>query len=183
MTSGDAVSNRNDNLARNIIHAIMWTALIVAPGFLGALATFFVARAFSDGFLSGLRSFAAVLLPLMVLTFVVAPKLGRDRDNTATDGTTGDNDHQAGDDAKALARSVDSLPLWLATLGMAAVGAVMMQLLNLSTSIPIVELVLSAGFSFILYLWADDKDRAAPYCLGLVIGALGYIIILGVPHV
>jgi hypothetical protein len=59
----------------------------------------------------------------------------------------------------------------------------MMQLLNLSTSIPIVELVLSAGFSFILYLWADDKDRASPYCLGLVIGSLGYIIILGVPHV
>jgi hypothetical protein len=171
VTSGNAMPAQRDNLARSIIHGILWTALIVAPGFLGALATFFVIRAFSGGFLPGLRSFAAVVLPLMVLTFVVAPKLGR---------THSSNAYGAG---LAAPGRMASMPLWIATLIMAAVGAVMMQLLNLSTSIPIVELVLSAGFSFILYLWADDKDRAAPYCLGLVIGSLGYIIILGVPHV
>jgi hypothetical protein len=79
VTTHNTMPLRQDNLARSIIHAILWTALIVAPGFLGVLATFFVIRGFSGGFLSGLRSFAAVLLPLMILTFVVAPRLSRDR--------------------------------------------------------------------------------------------------------
>jgi hypothetical protein len=66
---------------------------------------------------------------------------------------------------------------------MAALGVVSMMLLELSTSIPIVELVLSAGFAFILYLWLGGRDRAAPYCLGLVVGALGYVIVVGVPQI
>jgi hypothetical protein len=164
----DAFSEEQDNYAKRIVIGIMWTALIVAPLFLGGLAFFFVVRAFTSGFTAGLRSFAAVALPLMVLTFVVAPKLAKNR--------------RAGVSASPAGRIPD-IPLWLATAGMAVVGGVLMQLLNISTSIPIVELVLSAGFAFILYLWADDRDRAAPYCLGLVIGALGYVIILGVPHV
>jgi hypothetical protein len=164
----DAFSEEQDNYAKRIVIGIMWTALIVAPLFLGGLAFFFVVRAFTSGFTAGLRSFAAVALPLMVLTFVVAPKLAKNR--------------RAGVSSSPAGRIPD-IPLWLATAGMAVVGGVLMQLLNISTSIPIVELVLSAGFAFILYLWADDRDRAAPYCLGLVIGALGYVIILGVPHV
>lgn len=167
MTTRDVLSEDQENYAKKIVIGIMWTALIVAPLFLGGLAFFFVVRAFAGGFTVGLRSFAAVVLPLMVLTFVVAPKLSRGRRS----------------EIPAVPGWIPGFPLWLATIGMAAVGAVMMQLLTISTSIPIVELVLSAGFSFILYLWADDRDRAAPYCLGLVIGALGYVIILGVPHV
>ncbi|ADJ49086.1 hypothetical protein AMES_7261 [Amycolatopsis mediterranei S699] len=165
MTTHEAVSQDQDNYAKKIVIGIMWTALVVAPLLLGGLAVFFVIRAFTSGFPAGLRSFAAVILPLMVLTFVVAPKIGKEHA------------------AEAVRGRIPEHPLWLATATMTAVGAVMMQLLTISTSIPIVELILSAGFSFILYLWADDRDRAAPYCLGLVIGALGYVIILGVPHV
>jgi hypothetical protein len=164
----NSLPEEQENLAKRIVIGIMWTALIVAPLFVGGLAFFFVVRAFASGFTAGLRSFAAVMLPLMVLTFVVAPKLSRDR---------------RAETVTAARRNIPDIPLWLATTGMAAAGAVLMQLLNISTSIPIVELILSAGFAFILYLWADDRDRAAPYCLGLVIGALGYVIVLGVPHV
>ena len=170
MATRDSTSEQ-DNLAMSVIHAILWTALIVAPAFLGVLATVFVVRAFSGGFLPGLRSFASILLPLVVLTFVVAPQFAQNQQGAATR------------DKKEPPRREAKLSLWQATALMAAAGALMMQLLKLSTSIPIVELVLATGFAFILYLWADSKDHAAPYCLGLVIGALGYIVIVGVPHV
>lgn len=170
MATRDSTSQQ-DNLAMNVIHAILWTALIVAPAFLGVLASVFVVRAFSGGFLPGLRSFASILLPLVVLTFAVAPQFVQNQQGAQRR------------DRKAPPRRKAKLSLWQATALMAAAGALMMQLLKLSTSIPIVELVLATGFAFILYLWADSKDHAAPYCLGLVIGALGYIVIVGVPHV
>lgn len=170
MATRDSTSQQ-DNLAMNVIHAILWTALIVAPAFLGVLASVFVVRAFSGGFLPGLRSFASILLPLVVLTFAVAPQFVQNQQGAQRR------------DRKAPLRRKAKLSLWQATALMAAAGALMMQLLKLSTSIPIVELVLATGFAFILYLWADSKDHAAPYCLGLVIGALGYIVIVGVPHV
>ncbi|MFF1614847.1 hypothetical protein ACFVYA_44420 [Amycolatopsis sp. NPDC058278] len=176
MTTHESIFDHQDNLAKKTVIGIMWSALIIAPVFLGGLAFFFVARAFMSGFTVGLRSFAAVVLPLMVLTFVVAPKLGQRR-------RSGTEPESPPNRIFELPAWLVGMPLWLATIGMTAAGAIMMQLLTISTSIPIVELVLAAGFSFILYLWSDDRDRAAPYCLGLVIGALGYVIILGVPHV
>jgi len=148
------------NFATRIVELLLYSALVLAPGFLGGLAFFFVARAFFESAGTGMRSFAAAILPLMVLTFMVAPKIGRDSRRVR----------------------VPDLPMWAEIAVMAGLGIVSMLLLELSTSVPIVELVLSAGFAFILYLWLGGKDRAAPYCLGLVVGALGYVIIMGVPH-
>jgi hypothetical protein len=81
-------------------------------------------------------------------------------------------------------RGVDlpELPMLAEVAIMAVVGGISMLLLELSTTIPIVELVLATGFSFIVYVLGEGRDRAAPYCLGLVIGSLGYVIIVGVPH-
>jgi hypothetical protein len=56
----------------------MWTTLLAAPLFLGGLAFFFVIHALTSGYPAGLRSFAAIILPLMVLTSAVAPKIGKD---------------------------------------------------------------------------------------------------------
>jgi hypothetical protein len=39
MTTHNEIPAERYNLAKSIIHSILWTALIVAPGFLGALAT------------------------------------------------------------------------------------------------------------------------------------------------
>jgi hypothetical protein len=157
---GVAPGHGRSNFASRIVEFLLYSALVLAPGFLGGLAFFFVARAFFDGAATGMRSFAAAVLPLMVLTFMVAPKIGRDQRTVR----------------------VPNLPMWAEIAGMASVGIASMLLLELSTTIPVVELVLSAGFAFILYLWLGGKDRAAPYCLGLVVGALGYVIVLGVPH-
>src|SRR6185295_7115606 len=77
MTPRVTAADRQRNSAKRIIAGMMWTALVVAPLLVGGLAFFFVVRAFSDGFGAGIRSFAAVVLPLMVLTFVVASKLSR----------------------------------------------------------------------------------------------------------
>jgi hypothetical protein len=156
-----SIDYSKDNFASRIVHFLLFAALVLAPGFLGGLAFFFVVRAFINGVAPGFRSFAAVILPLMALTFMVLPKMGRARDGIR----------------------VPRMPIWAAIGTMAVLGVISMMLLGLSTSIPIVELVMSAGFSFILYLWLGGRDRAAPYCLGLVVGALGYVIIVGVPPI
>ena len=44
----------------------------------------------------------------------------------------------------------------------AVAGAVRMLLLELSTSIPIVELVPTTGVAFIVYVLGEGRDRAAP---------------------
>jgi hypothetical protein len=140
----------------------MNAALIIAPAFLGGLAVFFVAQAFSGGVGAGLRSFAAAIFPLMVLAFVKAGHL------TSANRRKG--------------LQLPDLPIVAEVVLMAIAGAVCMMLLELSTSIPIVELVMATGFSFIVYVLSEGRDRAAPYCLGLVIGSLGYVIVIGVPH-
>jgi hypothetical protein len=141
VTIKNAQSNgRTDNLAMRTIEAILWIALVVAPAFLGALSTFFVVRAFSVGFLPGFRSFAAVLLPLMFLTFVVAQKFSHDKkDATVEHEEATLNQRQKPSSAKRegkFSKWVADLRPWQATALMAATGAVMMQLLQLSTSIP-----------------------------------------------
>ena len=148
------------NFAQRVVHFLEFVALVLAPGFLGGLAFFFVGHAFTLGVANGLRSFAAVILPLMVLTFMMLP-IGRDRSESRA----------------------PMLPTWAQIGLMAVLGVLSMMLLELSTTIPIVELVLASGFAFILYMWRGGKDRAAPYCLGLVVGALGYVIIVGVPQI
>lgn len=131
-------------------------SLFAAPGMLLGLIIFFLVQAFSTGVGPGFRSFAAVLLPLMALTLLVVTK--------ATP-------------------SMDRIPGWIAFAGMVIVAAAAMQLLTLSTSIPIVQLVLSAAFSLIVFVRRADSERLAPYCLGIVLGALGYVVILGVPGI
>ncbi|MCE7003628.1 hypothetical protein LWC34_12435 [Kibdelosporangium philippinense] len=151
-------------IARELMKFLMNAALVVAPAFLGGLAIFFVSRAFVAGVGSGFRSLAAIVFPLMVLAFVYAGKK---------------LSHEVERQRKV---ELPELPTLAEVAIMAVVGGVSMLLLELSTTIPIVELVLATGFSFIVYVLGQGRDRAAPYCLGLVIGSLGYVIIVGVPH-
>lgn len=152
---------RGSYLARGLITFLMNTALVIAPGFLGALAIYFVVHAFGVNLGTGLRSFAAVIFPLMVLAFVKAGQLMGEKRRTI---------------------NLPELPIAVEVGAMAAVGVVSMMLLELSTTIPIVELVMASGFSFIVYVLSEGRHRAAPYCLGLVIGSLGYVILVGVPQ-
>jgi hypothetical protein len=129
-----------------------------APGFLLALMIFFVAQAFAGSIGQGLRSFAAVLLPLMVLTFLVK---------------------SSWDTSSWIGR----IPAWASFSAMVMLAVATMKLLMLSTSAPVAELVLSSAFSIIALsgFRGEERDRAVPYCLGTVLGALGYVVVLGVP--
>lgn len=170
MVEQRAESDRGFDFARGLMKFLMNAALVIAPGFLGCLAVYFVAKAFLDGVGPGFRSLAAVVFPLMVLAFVYA---GR--------GMANGQEVNAADRKR---RTVDlpDIPVLAEVAAMTVVGAISMLLLELSTTIPVVELVLATGFSFIVYVLGEGRDRAAPYCLGLVIGSLGYVIIVGVPH-
>lgn len=162
MTEQELHANyRGTYVARGLITFLMNAALVVAPGFLGGLAIFFVVQAFAVGLGTGMRSFAAIVFPLMVLAFVKAPQLMGGKRRTI---------------------NLPELPVLAEVAVMTAAGTVSMMLLELSTSIPIVELVMATGFSFIVYVLSEGRDRAAPYCLGLVIGSLGYVIVVGVPQ-
>lgn len=152
-------------IARALMRFLMNAALVVAPAFLCFLAIFFVTRAFLTGVGTGFRSFAAVVFPLMVLAFAYAGKKFAE---------------EAGRPRRIELRE---LPMLAEVAIMAVAGGLSMLLLELSTTIPIVELVLATGFSFIVYVLGEGRDRAAPYCLGLVIGSLGYIILIGVPNI
>jgi len=129
-----------------------------APGFLLMLMIFFVAQSFAGSVEQGLRSFAAVLLPLMVLTFLVKSSW----DTSSWIGRT---------------------PAWASFSAMVTLAVATMKLLTLTTSAPAAELVLSSAFSIIALsgFRREDRDRAVPFCLGTVLGALGYVVVFGVP--
>lgn len=133
-------------------------ALAAAPAFLLALIVFFVARAFTDGLQSGVRSFAAVLLPLMVMTFIAKYRP---------------------ESAGKLAR----IPGFLAFIIMFVIAGAMMQLLTFSTKAPVAELVLSAAFSIIVLGYIQlERARVITYCIGTVLGALCYVVLFGFPR-
>jgi hypothetical protein len=133
-------------------------ALVAAPAFLLALIVFFVARAFSEGLQPGVRSFAAVLLPLMIMTFIAKYRP---------------------ESAGKLAR----IPGFVAFTVMFVVAGATMQLLTFSTKVPVAELVLSAAFSIIVLGYVQLKRaRVITYCIGTVLGALCYVVLLGFPR-
>jgi hypothetical protein len=142
---------------RLIEHGLYPFALAAAPAFLLALIIYFVARAFTGGLQPGIRSFAAVLLPLMIMTFIAKYRP---------------------DSAGKLAR----IPGFVAFTIMFVVAGAMMQLLTFSTKVPLPELVLSAAFSIIVLGYFQlNRSRVITYCIGTVLGALSYVVLLGFP--
>lgn len=75
MSAHDSRSVAENNWgARAVDHILYPIALFATPAFLAVLTVYFVVHAFTRGAGSGVRSFAAVLLPLMVLALLVAFK-------------------------------------------------------------------------------------------------------------
>src|SRR5689334_8793259 len=72
MAEKTARTDRGFEFARGLMTFLMNAALVIAPGFLGCLAVYFVAKSFLAGVGPGFRSLAAVVFPLMVLAFVYA---------------------------------------------------------------------------------------------------------------
>jgi hypothetical protein len=144
--------------ARAVDHVLYPIALFAAPAFLVVLTVYFVAQAFSRSAGDGVRSFAAVLMPLMVLALLVAFKRSSLR----------------------RAAAVPNLWVFVATLG---IGLAVMTLLKFTpTSVPVPELVISASFSILIFSRvALGRDKMMFYYFGMVLGFLTYVIVLGFP--
>jgi hypothetical protein len=143
-----------------ITRVIYPIAFVATPGFLLVLMVFFISRAFSNSLGAGVRSFSAVLLPLMVLGLMRT--FQRDRLRRAE-------------------RFNNTLVFSLTLL----VGILVMELLTIApTGVPLAELVLSGSFSVLLFSHAalpQNKDKAMFYYFGMILGFLSYVVVLGFP--
>jgi hypothetical protein len=155
-TRRGAISTDNWGV-RLVDFALYPFALVATPAFLLFLMIFFIARAFADSSGSGVRSFSAVLL-LMVLALLVAFK----RENLKR------------------AERVGNLWVFIGTL---AIGLGVMELLRLTpTGVPASELVLSGSFSVLLFSSVSlSRDRAMFYYFGTILGFLSYVVLFGFP--
>ncbi len=135
-------------------------AVIAAPAFLLVLILYLVMAAFDRGFYPGVRSFAGVLFPLVMVAFVFVFQ----REFLAT-----------------LAR-VPTFLSFLLALGVGAIAMVVIQLYARSSNIPITELVLSASFSVLVFGHASQRgNKVLSYYYGMISGVLLYIIFVGFP--
>jgi hypothetical protein len=148
-----------DNWGLWLIHGLLYPfAMVATPLFLLGLIVYFVFQAFSDSTGDGVRSFAAVLLPLMTLALLVAFR-------------------------KEKLQKAEKLPSTWAFFLTLAVGIGVLALLAITpTGIPLPELVLSGSFSVLIFSYvALSQDKAMFYYFGMVLGFLLYVVILGFP--
>lgn len=163
--AGADVENRpsraESNWGEGLIHGLLYPfASFAAPAFLLLLVVFFIWRAFAVDLSSGLRSFAAALLPLMIVTYLTTARRADLSSRTAR------------------------VPNWITFVAMLIIGAVLMPIVSISGSVPIAELVLSGCFSVLVggYVLIEDRDKAMSYYFGLILGVLGSVVLTGLPH-
>ena len=128
-------------------------------GFLSLLCLLLVVRAAQGGFAASMRSLAAVLLPIVVASFLRAFASER------------------------VGRFAGLPPAPAFALG-AGAGAVVMAVVDATerSGIPIAELVVSASLAVLVFAGRDASQRPAlASYYGTVTGALGYVILLGFP--
>lgn len=137
---------------------------------LAALALFLVTRAGRGGFYPGIRSFASVLLPIIIGSFVFV--FSRETIERLRALRT------------AWAFSVSTL------FGVAIM--VTLQFLSQLSEVPIAELLVSACFSLLVFASgspaavalsgsAELANRSLSYYYGVVSGMLLYVVLLGFP--
>jgi hypothetical protein len=163
-THGDRVDPGQDEKltwGERLVYAVLYPlAQVIAPGFTFVLMVRFVWRAFDYGLGSGVRSFAAELLPLLIVTYLT--------------------NLRQGDRIAVLASKV---PNW-ATFGcMLVVGALLLPVISMSSAVPLAELVLSGCFSILVcgLVLSANRDKAMAYYFGFVLGALGVVVVSGLP--
>ncbi|MDR7518097.1 MAG: hypothetical protein QN131_02125 [Armatimonadota bacterium] len=144
-------------IIQQVIHPL---SVFLPPAILLVLIAYFVLAAFGEGFYPGIRSFAAVLFPLSVVTFAFIFARGW------------------------LARLVAFSPTTSFLLS-SLVGLLVMAVIRFSargSTVPISELVLSASFSLLVFSHASlQGSRVSAYSYGMLSGMMLYIIVLGFP--
>lgn len=148
-------SNWGQWLLRRAVHPVVIAA---APLFLLGLIVYFVIAAFGDGVYPGIRTAAAVLLPLIAVTYLYVFQ--------------GDRVAQLGDPGVLGWGFVASI-----LLGFGA-----MELVRAAGRAPVSEVVLSALFSGLVFCYASVREsRVFAYYYGLMLGVLADIVLLGFP--
>lgn len=143
-----------------IQHVLYPFALVGAPVFLAGFLVYLVAQSFADSADDGIRSFASVLLPLMGVTFLLTFR----RDEAS--------------------EQAEKVPLWLAFVATFVIGMIAVQLLSVSTTAPIAELILSASFSILVFSYVSlERQKMFAYYFGMVIGFLTFVVLFGFPAV
>ena len=165
---GPQQESTSSNWGLGLIDGFLYPlAMVATPLFLLALIVFFVFQAFTDGVGDGIRSFAAVLLPLMTIALLVGFRKEelREKKELIQEG------------------GVQAFPSALAfTLTLLAGVGVLALLVVTPTGVPLPELVLSGSFSVLIYSYvALPQDKAMFYYFGMVLGFLLYVVILGFP--
>jgi hypothetical protein len=150
-----------ENWDEGLIHGLLYPfASFAAPAFLLLLVVFFIWRAFTADLASGLRSFAAALLPLMIVTYLTTAR------------------------REDLSRRTARVPNWITFVAMLVIGAALMPMVSISGSVPVAELVLAGCFSVLVggYVLIEDRDKAMSYYFGLIPGVLGSVVLTGLPR-
>ncbi|MEU7903334.1 hypothetical protein [Actinoplanes sp. NPDC049118] len=121
------------------------------------LLGFYTVDAFLDNAARGVRTFAAILLPLVAMTYIV-----RFQDEVL--------------------RSLGRAPRMLAFVVSLLVGMGSVCVMRLSGSIPIAALIVSMTFSMLLATRVQlEEYKSSTYFFGVTLGALAAIVLFGVP--
>lgn len=153
--AGADTSNWGTLLINGVLYPF---ALFGAPLFLAALLIYLIAEDFSDSVNDGLRSFAAALLPLMVVTFLWVFR------------------------SEPVADSIERVPRLVAFTATLGIGVLVMALLRAASSAPLPELVMSGSFSLLVFSSVTlERDRKVAYFFGIITGFLLFIILWGFP--
>ncbi len=156
-----------DNWGKWVLNKILHPFTVVGtPLFLLILLIYFIIVAFaSGGVLPGVRSFAGGLLPLIAMSFIFVFK-------------------------KDMLRKFGKINVVVSFFISLVWGGILMFLVELLSNvylgIPMIEIVLSASFSVLVFsyvsLYGDEKrNKVLAYYYGIVSGFLIYIIIWGFP--
>jgi hypothetical protein len=144
-------------LIQKVIHPL---TIFGTPLFILALMIHLVSHAFYRDTYSGIRSFAAVLLPLIVVTFIFIFQ-------------------------RELLERLGRRPTLLSFSASLIAGIAAMAIVRFcaySTIVPVSELVLSGSFSILVFSYVSlQENKMLSYYYGMICGFLVYIIFFGFP--
>ncbi len=142
-------------LLQKVLHPF---AISATPLFILGLIVYFLFSAFGKGIYPGVRSFAGVLLPLIVMTFMFLF-------------------HKA-----QLEKLGDTRVLQWGFFASVLTGFGALALIHFFGRVPITEVVLSGIFSALVFCYASIREsKVFTYYYGMILGFLIYIVVLGFP--
>lgn len=143
-------------LLHKILHPF---AISATPLFIFGLMVYFVVSASGEGIYPGVQSFAGVLLPLMVVTFIFIFHKER------------------------LEKLGETSVLQWGFFASVLIGFGVMALIRYVGRAPITEVVLSGIFSALVFCYASIREsKVFAYYYGIILGFLIYIVLFGFPQ-